>query len=67
MSWANLYLDSETVSSVPRGTSTVKHRIYFQVCPKNNFPVLHIYTNIHMGKLKITQLTWIHLVNTCNI
>ena len=36
-------------------------------CIKKTFLVTQMYTKIHSHKHKITQLTWICLVHTCNI
>ena len=41
--------------------------IYIQVFPQTNLIAPHMYTNIKINQHKITQLTWIHLVHTCNI
>ena len=42
-------------------------RNIFPSVSKTNSLVPHIYTNIHSHQYNITQLTWIHLVHTCNL
>ena len=43
------------------------HEISFQLYPQSNFLAPHMYTNIHSHQHKITQITYIHLVHTCNV
>ena len=43
------------------------HEIYLQVYPQTTFLVTGRYDNIHSNHNNITQLTWNHMLHTCNI